>query len=291
MAFSLTLSDRFNTLAVVNLRKVHIFRFKGQLLLFAVVALFLSAVDTRADLFTSCGIDLGKAGRTKKWAAFTLGGGMKDSDYTGQANIFGDVGAAGNGDVDLTGNAVIHGDLWYRTNGTLKVKNNGTVTGTTYHDAAHDAFLDQGVQDAMNASNQAWALSPTQSLTKIDKSMTITGSGCVVLRLTDFTLNNNDTLTLQATAPNTAFIINVKNQFSLNDNAKIVLSGGLTWDSVLFNVRGTGPEVTLQKKSKLMGILMANQRNVTIKDNAYVGGEVIANHIDLNNNGIINASP
>jgi hypothetical protein len=54
--------------------------------------------------------------------------------------------------------------------------------------------------------------------------MTITGPGCVVLKLTDFTLNNKDTLTLQGTA-GTAFIINVSNHFSLTDQAITLCAG------------------------------------------------------------------
>jgi choice-of-anchor A domain-containing protein len=114
--------------------------------------------------------------------------------------------------------------------------------------------------------------------------MTITGSGCVVLKLTDFTLNNKDTLTLQGTA-GTAFIINVSNHFSLTDQAKIVLSGGVSSSDVLFNVRGTGGgDVKLDKQSRFTGILMANQRDVAVKDDAVATGEIIANHIDLTHN-------
>lgn len=277
----------------MNPRNVPSRGFRGRLLLPAAMAFLLSSVGARADLFT-CGVDLGAAGRTKTWAAFTLGGGMTDSDYTGQANIFGDVGAAGNGDVDLRGNAIIHGDLYYHQGGTLKVKNHGTVTGVIHNDAASDTLLNQGVADAMNASNQAFALPVTpaySSLTKIDHSMTITGSGCIVLKLTDFVLNGKDTLTLTGTA-GTTFIINVTKGFSLADSAKIVLGPGISFNDVLFNVRGTGSDVKLSGNSNLQGILMANQRKVVMNDNAFVKGEVIANHIDLNKNAVINrASP
>src|SRR4051812_23920531 len=72
----------------------------------------VSAVNAYAGL-DSWGVDLGKAGRTKEWAIFSLGGGVKDTDVTGTADVFGDVGVAGNGDIDLTGDAIIHGDLYY----------------------------------------------------------------------------------------------------------------------------------------------------------------------------------
>ena len=133
-----------------------------------------------------------------------------------------------------------------------------------------------------------WHSRAYASLKRIDKSMTITddGSHCIVLRLTDFVLNGKDTLTLSGTATS-AFIINVSNQFSLTDNSKIVLSGGVLASNVL-KVRGSkGGYVTLDKQSGLMGILMANQRSVDIKDNASVRGEVIANSINLSANARI----
>jgi cytoskeletal protein CcmA (bactofilin family) len=66
----------------------------------------------------------------------------------------------------------------------------------------------------------------------------------------------------------------------LLDRAKIVLSGGVTWDNVLFNVRGSG-HVTLGGESSLQGILMANNRTVKIGDKPAIMGEVIANKVVL----------
>src|ERR1051325_4947760 len=136
--------------------------FRSRVLPIFAALLAASAVPVHADLF-SCGIDLGAAGRTKNWALFSLGGGMKDDDLTGQANVYGDMGAAGNGDIDLTGNAILHGDLYYHTPGQLKLKNSGQITGATYQNAASDALLNQGVIDAMNASNAAAAMASTPS--------------------------------------------------------------------------------------------------------------------------------
>src|SRR5438477_8877675 len=158
------------------------FSFRNRLFTLIAAMLVLAVVPARADLF-SCGVNLGAAGRTKNWALFSLGGGLKDDDLTGQANIYGDMGAAGNGNIDLTGNAILHGDLYYHTPGQLKIKNSGQITGMTHQDPATDALLNQGMTDANNASNAAAALpgSPTySSITKIDHSMSITGSGCVV---------------------------------------------------------------------------------------------------------------
>src|SRR4051812_19382695 len=151
----------------------------------ALLFILSSGLSAYADLFT-WGVNLGAAGRTKEWAVFSLGGGVTDTDVTGTADIYGDVGVAGNGDINLTGNGVIHGDLYYKTGGTLKKKGNSSVTGPIHNDAASDMLLNQGAIDANNASDQAYAFAPTQPLTtKIDKTMTISGSGRVVLKISD----------------------------------------------------------------------------------------------------------
>jgi hypothetical protein len=83
------------------------------------------------------------------------------------------------------------------------------------------------------------------------------------------------------------FIINVSNQFSLSGSSKIVLSGGVTWDNVLFNVHGTGSDVTLSGQSSMAGILMATKRTVNISGTVSVGqhggpfGEVVGNKVVL----------
>lgn len=270
------------------------FSFKNRLLVAFAAISFLGGLTAKADLI-HCGIDLGDL---RRWAVFSLGGGVKDSDVTGHSNVYGDIGAAGNGDIDIGGDAMVHGSVYYHTGGKLTVAKKASITGTIHNDAASDAILDQDVIYANNASDAAFNLTVSPqyaSLTKIDtsKNMTITGgpNECVVLKLTDFMLKGHAILTLQGTAT-TAFIINVSKQFSLTDQAKIVLAGGVLASDVLFNVRGTGKDVTLDKTSSLTGILMANMRNVVLKDSTSVTGEVIANHIDIKGDATItNVSP
>ena len=214
---------------------------------------------------------------------------MKDDDLTGHSDIYGDMGAAGNGDVDITGDATLHGDLYYRTPGQLKLKKRGQITGNMYQDAATDALLNQGVTDATNASNAAFALAVTpayMSITKIDKSMTITGSGCVVLKLTDFNLDKNDTITLTGPA-GTAFVFNITHNFAMHGNSQIVLGPGIDPMDVLFNVRGTGGGAVVDGKAHLRGVLMANQRDAKVDGDSITYGEIIANHIDIKHNAIV----
>jgi hypothetical protein len=261
-------------------------RFRSRFLPAFFIVFALSAFSAKADLFTTCGIDLGAAGRTKSWAVFALGGGVTTvADASGTSYIEGDVGAAGNGNVTLDGGAVLNGNLYYHTPGTLKVKGRSLITGTTHHDAASDALLNQGVIDANNASTAAWnhAISPQYAnfTLRKNKDNNLFGAAgeCVVLKLTDFILTSG-TLTLTGST-NTAFIINVTGQFSLSSQSSIILAGGVRWDSVLFNVRGSGSTVTLSGQSTLNGILMANNRAVNMSGGSTVRGEVIANSVSM----------
>jgi hypothetical protein len=112
----------------------------------------------------------------------------------------------------------------------------------------------------------------------------------VTLKLKNFRMRENATLTLQGTTT-TSFVINVTNQFSLTGNAKIVLSGGVQWNSVFFNVLGQGDPVRLSKQSSLSGILEASQRTVKLRGHATVLGEVIARKVLLSGASQITQPP
>ena len=100
----------------------------------------------------------------------------------------------------------------------------------------------------------------------------------VTLNLQNFVLSGHSTLTLLGDATAT-FIINVTKQFSLAQSAKIVLSGGIQWNHVLFNVLGTGSVVSLSGKSSLFGALTASQRTVRLNGHAIVYGAVLARQL------------
>src|SRR5205807_7359168 len=136
--------------------------------------------------------------------------------------------------------------------------------------------------------NQAFALPVTPAyatLTDIqlsgNQNFTISGAPgqTVVLKLQNFTISAG-TLTLQG-SPTTNFVINVSKQFSLTNHAQIILSGGVSWDDVLFNVVGNGSKVTMDGGSVLRGILMANNRTVALSGKATVYGEVVGNQVTL----------
>ena len=258
--------------------------FKNQILTAAFVFTSLAGFHAKADL-VSCGVDLGAAGRTKQWAVFTLGNDVTwNVNMSGQTLVIGDVGAAGTGNVTLASLAGIQGNLYQHTGG--KLNNSGTITGSRFQNPATDSLLNQAAIDAQNASDEAWALpvsSQYSSLTNVNLSggqnITITGSGCVVLKLTNFVLSSG-TFTLAGTA-GTSYIINVSNQFSLSNSSQIILGTGIRPQDVLFNVRGTGSQVTLSGSAQFNGILLATKRTVSISGSAQIRGEVIANSVNI----------
>jgi Ice-binding-like len=260
-------------------------RFRNLLLLAVAVPLCLGGLSAKANLLTT----FPEMGDLLRWGAFSLGGGVSTTDtiddFVGTTDIYGDVGVAGDGNITMTGNATIHGDLYYHQPGKLTLKGNASITGATHHDAASDSMLDNGVTEAMNTAAHAFALPATRPNMNIqlsgNQNLTLTGAPgeTVVLKLTNFIITSG-TLTLQGSA-NTNFVINVSNQFSLTSHAQIILSGGVSWDDVLFNVVGNGSTATLSGQSTLNGVLMATNRTVDLSGGSTVNGEVVANKITM----------
>ena len=100
----------------------------------------------------------------------------------------------------------------------------------------------------------------------------------VTLNLRNFVLAGQSTFTLQGTAT-TSFIINVTRQFSLSGSSRIILSGGVRWDHVFFNVLGRGSVVSIRNRAQLYGTLRARQRTVRLDDYSIVYGAVTARKI------------
>jgi lipopolysaccharide export system protein LptA len=283
----------------------------------AAAALVSMRTSVRADLLTTCGINLGYADKTSfaDYAIFTIGGSFVDTDttaittgdITGNTDIYGDIGISGSynnagtgsqtfysakgNDLKLSGNVNVAGTVFMDSGtgtsgsyseGKFTKSGNVVVTGNSGNaNLTHHSDLSQGVYDAVRAAGDAanpllhptTAGSPTTINT--NQSMTLTAtSTSTVLRLQDFTLTGG-TFTLQGTAAQ-GFIFNVSRTFSLSGNAKIALSGGITWDNILWNVTGTGTDVQLSSQSDLQGYLLASQRSVNMSGGSTVYGEVIA---------------
>jgi hypothetical protein len=122
-------------------------------------------------------------------------------------------------------------------------------------------------------------------------NMTVTGAPgqTVTLSLKNFLMSGTSTFTLQGTAT-TTFVINVSKQFRLSGSSQIVLSSGVLWDHVLFNIRGKGT-ADIGGQSTLRGVVNAPQRTVRVTDQGTVYGEVNAKKIVLRDDGKIVRPP
>ena len=150
----------------------------------------------------------------------SLGASSPDANLIGNgALVEGDVALAGSGSATVNGGAQAVGTVYRKTGGTLTLNNGGVVTGGSVQNASTDSFLNQGVMDANNASNAAFALAASAgypTTINANSSLTLSGSGTVVLKLTDFMLSSGAALTLQGSAT-TTFIVNVSKKFSLSN--------------------------------------------------------------------------
>jgi hypothetical protein len=271
----------------------------GKAALLASCAFLLAHLQASAATATlaSSGLSLSQCGigtgQFSNLAIFTLGAGKNDTDMLFEnAQVTGDFAAAGSGKIALSDYSKIQGNLSYKTTGTLT--RNGThttITGGIYKNSTTDSLLNVGVAAANLTSSIAYALpisSGYPTTINSNTSLSLSSSGFAVLKLTDFKLSNNATLTLQGTAAS-AFVINVNNTFSLA-SASFKLSGGLTWDHVIFNVRNCG-SATLTGNSQFNGILLAASRTVSLTDTATVNGVIIANTVALCANSKVTRPP
>jgi hypothetical protein len=171
-------------------------------------------------------------------------------------------------------------DLDFPRNEALKVSGDESMGAPLYNS---DSQVNNVAEETINAPTPR---SPANSFTRLTlvkhQSVTLNGAPgeTVTLKLGHFVLSGNSTFTLQGTAT-TTFIIEVKNQFSLTGNAKVVLLGGVQWDDVIFVVRGKGDVVSVSRNASLQGILMANKRKVRLRNHSIVNGQVMARVVTL----------
>jgi hypothetical protein len=234
-------------------------------------ALCLGICQTKGDFFSMHGLDAGAVGRMRECAFFPLREDFQQQNIADKAErtwLFDDVD-----------------DAFGPTLEALSLPDTSNRSGSL---AESDVLKDPDVNDA-------WDLSFSERLSAEDRlpktirldhrNLTLTVWQNSPLSLTSLIIRHG-TLTLQGTA-GTAFIINIRNQFSLSHSAKIVLSGGLTPEDVVFNVLGSGCDVVIRGQSEFTGTLQAVYRTVRIRGDSVVIGDVIARKIKLSRGGNI----
>ena len=254
--------------------------------------------DTNADGSINVGND-------KIFTVFARGGlNVYDNNITGPSIVQGNVGIGGHGNFSMS-DGTIKGDLYMNDYGTFSISGPAKITGTKrglqFGNGSQQSTLDSAdasVNDTAGLSYAAahesrtynYKFNGTQATTSkylsdvnTGQSMTvsITSGTKVVLNLQNFVMTSG-TFTLQGTAM-TTYIINVTNNFSLN-NSKIVLSGGLLASHVLFNVIGTGSQVSLNQGTSMQGIMLAYNRKLDLSGGK-IYGRAIANQVVITSGG------
>ncbi|HEV3301892.1 MAG TPA: ice-binding family protein [Planctomycetaceae bacterium] len=232
------------------------------------VVLLMLAIASRP-----CQADQITLGDAAKYALFA-GPKVNSFGFNGPSSIIGNVAVGENGKINFASPATIVGTLYEDTGVTGS--NSGVVpTGGIVTNFS----LSSAVTAAQNAATNAAALTATGTVlgntivvTNPSQSVTFNGSaGQNVLKVTDLNLNNGN-FTIHGTA-NETFIIDVSGKFIVNGSANILLTGGVTADHVLFDITGTGQDVSItgNTTSLVNGTILALSRNISIHDQTLDG--------------------
>ena len=220
-----------------------------------------------------------------------------DENITGPSMVVGNFAVGGSGNFSMS-DGDLYGDLYMHTGGKVTFSGPANHHGFNTYTTGVDAPINSAIADAISLSNTAGAEASSSAsaytvngshtlLTTVNSgsSMTVADSnpfgGKIVLNLQDF-VRTNGTFTLQGTAM-TTYIINVSRNFSLN-NSSVILSGGLLASHVLFNVTGTGGQVSLNQGTQMSGTLLAMGRKVDLSGGK-VFGRVLADQVVITSGG------
>lgn len=196
------------------------------------VGALTAAPHARADLYS-----LGAAGN---YAIFSLPENALTTqtpgapvNIGGTSTVTGSVGLGPNSVLTLAGGSKITGNLDVANTASYSTSGGSTIGGTI----TTGIDFSQAVKDAVNASTNYAALTPTQTFaTGISGSQTITGNGVNVIDVTgNINLGGSSALTLSGGA-NAYFIFNVSGTVMFGGSSAITLTGGATANHVLFNV-------------------------------------------------------
>jgi len=174
-------------------------------------------------------------------------------------------------------NEAINGNLYLAPGDTV---NNASQVGGSV--VSNDAALGSAWSAALTASSTFSLMAADVSVPggSVNGTTTVNSlcAGCTnVIDISSLNLGNGQTLTLNGSATD-QFIVNVSGNFVLN-SGRIVLTGGLTADDVVFNVTASGNAVQtsggLNNESVVNGILLAPNSGIAFAP-GLINGELIA---------------
>jgi hypothetical protein len=215
----------------------------------ALLLVVLAVPSARGDTLT--------LGAASNFAIYGYGSAFTDENGPGPITINGNVGIGTGGSMNMQGSTVVIGGkvFFADTNSgqfTMSAATSDSIGGAICNTAAaciatgNVQFSNTNALNAeaavLNLYNTSRVLSPTAGSPSgaLASSFTWTGDGGTnVAKLTSINLSSGSTLTLNGSASD-VFILNITGNFSGSGSGKIVLSGGVTPDHVLFNMICTG---------------------------------------------------
>jgi hypothetical protein len=249
---------------------------------------------TSAPATQTYNVDFFGFGLASQFTALSLTGQISMSGSTtiyggaGVVNSGTQLGMSGGSSVStqalVTGAADINSGSALQTSGSASVAN--LVQST-----AENATLAAAASDARNASTAAAAKQGTNyTVTNSNQSIVESAVGNYVFNVTNLNLSGSDVLTISAPL-GSSVIINISGQLNLSGTSSIVLSGGLTASSVLYNVLGTGNNaVILSGGTYAQGIILAPNGAATVSGGAssgYAADTIIATVITLSGGSVL----
>ncbi len=146
----------------------------------------------------------------------------------------------------------------------------------------------QAVADAVDGSHGLARLPAEQVLPEIKDTGTIVGhAGLNVIESKKIELEKGEVLTITGGA-DSVFVFNLDEKIKLKDGASIVLTGGVTADSVIFNVLGD-KDSSVESGAVVRGTIISLWAKVTVKDQGSVlyGSAISGNEVVTEKNGRI----
>jgi choice-of-anchor A domain-containing protein len=223
------------------------------------------------DYYSSC--------RLRGGAVIALPG--SQMTVSGNAEVNGDVFLLNGTQLHLSGNARIDGNVMHDPSASLSRSGHASEGGTTSMDLSieRQAITEFAQREAL--------LSPTQTIAALDGSQVLNGNGGlnIVQVQGDIRLAGHSALEIDGSESDT-FIINVLGAFSVSGGANITLHGGLRPENVLFNVVGSGSDLSLSGNGEISGMLLAINRGVSVTGNGRLKGALMSGgSITISGNG------
>jgi hypothetical protein len=209
--------------------------------------------------------------------------------------------------IQLGGQLQINGNVGIGANGQIGVSKGDNFPGTLFADPTAQVQIGHGSGFAGGVTTQSMAaiqsavmaeaalvgsLSPTQTLSQIQSSTTITGNGGqnVILVNGAVNLSHSQNLTISGGA-NDTFIFNIAGGFSLN-GANVVLNG-VSPNQVMFYFPGSGDQIQTNS-ANTAGIFLAPERNISIMGGTHVSEFISGAQISFagcGSNTVLNVLP